>query len=273
MCTTTISPAAAAAASASASPSAPDIASEGGIAPPAAAGKNSLPNLHVSAHPVLSHKLSILRSSSTQPSEFRRVLREITFLLGYEATAGLATRPAALSVPLGPDHIDASGLQVADRISLIPVLRSGLGMVDSLLELMPSAAVHHVGMYRGQGQLPVQYYNRLPKRCDCSVAFVLDPVVGTGGTVASIVKILKRWGAPKIHVVGVVGAREGVDRLAEAHPDVSFTVGHVDECLTADGCPLPGLGDAGDRLFGTDTFYDEEALVHHSKRRKCSIDE
>ena len=149
------------------------------------------PNVHISSHPVLSHKISILRSSSTPPSEFRRALREITFHLGYEATSTLTTKPVALSVPVGHDHIDSTGTKIAERIALVPILRSGLGMVDSMLELLPNAGVHHIGMYR-QNLLPVQYYNRLPKKCESDVAYVIDPVMATGNTIMSVVKMLKK---------------------------------------------------------------------------------
>ena len=149
------------------------------------------PNVHISKHPVLSHKISVLRSSSTSPGEFRRALREITFHLGYEATSTLTTKPVALNVPLGQDHIDSTGTKIAERIAIIPILRSGLGMCESMLELLPNAGVHHIGMYR-QGLVPVQYYNRLPKKCESDVAYVLDPVMATGNTIMSVVKMLKK---------------------------------------------------------------------------------
>lgn len=153
----------------------------------------SLPNIHVSKHPVLSHKISILRSSSTIPSSFRSSLREITFHLGYEATASLTTKPVALTVPLGHDHIDCMGKGIADRVAMIPILRSGLGMIDSMLELIPKAGVHHIGMYK-RGAMPVQYYNRLPRKCESDVAYILDPVIATASTVMSVISILKKVG-------------------------------------------------------------------------------
>ena len=149
------------------------------------------PNVHISKHPVLSHKISVLRSSSTSPGEFRRALREITFHLGYEATSTLTTKPVALNVPLGHDHIDSTGNKIAERIAIVPILRSGLGMTESMLELLPNAGVHHIGMYR-QNLMPVQYYNRLPKKCESDVAYVLDPVMATGNTIMSVVKMLKK---------------------------------------------------------------------------------
>ena len=153
-----------------------------------------LPNVHVSKHPVLAHKLSILRSSSTSPSSFRAVLREITFHLGYEATSTLTTRDIAITVPSTnhADHVSAIGQKIKEKVALIPILRSGLGMVDSMLELVSDATVHHIGMYRSKSLLPVQYYNRLPKVCDVDVAYVLDPLIATSNTIISVVGILKK---------------------------------------------------------------------------------
>lgn len=232
----------------------------------------SCPNIHVSKHPVLSHKISILRSSSTIPSSFRSALREITFHLGYEATSNLSTKPVALTVPVGHDHIDYTGKAIADKVAMIPILRSGLGMTDSMLELIPKAGVHHIGMYK-RGAMPVQYYNRLPRKCEADVAFILDPVIATASTVMSVISILKKWGVPKIHVVSVVVSEDGIKTIAQTHPDVQLTVGTIDKKLNDDGVLLPGIGDAGDRLFGTSMIDDEEELLHPSKRRKTSMDE
>ena len=146
-------------------------------------------NIHVSKHPLLSHKISILRSSSTNPSSFRSTLRELTFHLGYEATSTLSTKPVALTVPVGRDHVDCIGKKLADRVALVPILRSGLGMIDSMLELLPDAGVHHIGMYR-KGTMPVQYYNRLPRKCESDVAYILDPIIATASTIMSVISIL-----------------------------------------------------------------------------------
>ena len=155
------------------------------------------PNVHVSLHPVLSHKLSVLRSSSTSPSSFRAVLREITFHLGYEATATLTTREIPITVPSarGPgegEHVEATGYKIKERVALIPIMRSGLGMVDPMLELVKDAAVYHVGMYRTKSLMPVQYYNRLPRKCEVDAAYVLDPLIATSNTVISVVGMLKK---------------------------------------------------------------------------------
>ena len=168
------------------------------------------PNVHISKHPVLKHKLSILRSSSTRPSAFRTVLREITFHLAYEATATLTTRDIPITVPSakvqqqqlvvegGVDHhhhhhIDAIGQRIKEKVAIIPILRSGLGMVEPMLELIDNATVHHIGMYRNsKSLLPVQYYNRLPKICDVHVAYILDPLIATSATVISVVGMMKK---------------------------------------------------------------------------------
>jgi uracil phosphoribosyltransferase len=153
---------------------------------------DSIPsNILVSEHPILSHKISILRSSATIPSAFRSVLRELTFHLGFEATASLTTKPVSLTVPVGHDHVECTGATLSEKVALVPILRSGLGMVDSMLELVPNAAVHHIGMYR-RDMMPVQYYNRLPKKCEADVAYILDPIIATSNTVMSVIGILKK---------------------------------------------------------------------------------
>lgn len=240
-------------------------------------------NIHISKHPVLSHKLSILRSSSTTPSVFRSVLREITFHLGYEATSTLLTRDIPITVPAASNsnvamngngdsddhHIESTGQKLSQKLALIPILRSGLGMVDSMLELVDNATVHHIGMYRSKHSLmPVQYYNRLPKVCDVDVAYVLDVCIAGGNTIISVVGILKKWGVKEIHVLSVLASSKGLSELLKYHPDVHVTVGHIDDKINDDGDIVPGLGDAGDRLFGTPQIADEEELVHPSKRKR-----
>lgn len=160
---------------------------------------NNAKNVQNSGHPVLAHKISILRSSLTQPTGFRAVLREITFHLGHEATSSLRTRPIDISVPVvatgsnaTTDHLlVAKGLKIADKVALVPIMRSGLGMVEAMLELLPTAAVHHIGIYK-QGSMPVMYYNRLPKKCTVQVAYILDPTIGSAHTIMSVVGLLKK---------------------------------------------------------------------------------
>jgi len=241
-------------------------------------GINSVSKLpdrvYMSSHPILSHKLSLLRSSATSPAKFRSTLREITFYLGYEATLrSLTTKPVQLTVPAGKDdHMECIGAQLAENVAIIPILRSGLGMVDPMLELLPNAGVHHIGMYK-RGIMPVQYYNKLPKKCDFDVAYILDPVIATASTVMSVVGILKKWGVGKIHLIAAIASSQGLETLTSAHPDIAITIGTVDTELTPDGECLPGLGDAGDRLFGTPMIVDDEELMHPSKRRKNSMDD
>lgn len=157
--------------------------------------------VRVSKHPIVAHKTAILRSSTTKPSVFRAVLRELTYHLGYEATSTLTTKPVDLSVPVptqngGLDHVECQGQKIKEHVALIPILRSGLGMVDAMLELLPNAEIHHIGMYRAPGQThPVQYFNKLPRKCTADVAYVLDPCIATSSTIRSVVTILKkvRW--------------------------------------------------------------------------------
>ena len=153
-------------------------------------------NIHVSSHPVLSHKISILRDNGTHPANFRALMREITYHLGYEATSTLTTEPTIIHVDVPnkteQESIESQGFKIQERTAMIPILRSGLGMVDTMLELLPNAAIHHIGMYKVIGNKPVQYFNRLPKKCEVDVAYVLDPVISTSGTISSVVSILKR---------------------------------------------------------------------------------
>jgi uracil phosphoribosyltransferase len=154
-------------------------------------------NVHVSVHPVISHKITQLRSSATNCGTFRNILKEVTYHLGYEATTKLTTKPVNINVPVGKDyqhHHDFVGRKLVEQVALIPILRSGLGMVDSMLQLLPSAQVHHIGMYKSAGALtrPVQYYNRLPRNCSSDVAFIMDVTIATSSTVLSVVNILKK---------------------------------------------------------------------------------
>lgn len=233
-------------------------------------------NVHISQHPVLQHKLSILRSSATSQDIFRSTLRAVTYHLGYEATSTLKTKQVPISVTTGKQveiQAECVGSKLDDNVALIPILRSGLGMADGMMELLPKSAVHHIGMYHLPGSIaPVQYFNRLPKHCDSDIAYVVDPVIASSATMKAVIAILKKWGVPKIHVLSVISSHHGLQTLSEAHPDVSFTVAHVDQSLTKDGFVLPGLGDAGDRLFGTSTVMEEadedEMLLHPSKRKR-----
>ena len=206
--------------------------------------------LYASDHPLVRHKIAELRDVETEPKRFRELVRELATLLGYEATRDLAVEPRTVRTPL----TDASGHQLAGRIGLIPILRAGLGMVDGLLDLIPHAEVWHLGLYRDEETLrPVEYYNRLPDERTVQVCLVLDPMLATGGSAVAAVTVLKREGrqSPRIKYLGLIAAPEGVRTLETSHPDVDIHVGVVDSHLNEHGYIVPGLGDAGDRQFGT----------------------
>jgi uracil phosphoribosyltransferase len=205
-------------------------------------------NVMVSNHPLIAHKLTILRQSSTINEKFRQLVREIALLMVYEATTDLETIPTQIETPLAITR----GLSLKDQIGLVPILRAGLGMVEGIWELLPSSQVWHIGLYRDEQTLkPVQYYNKLPVEPTVSVCLILDPMLATGGSAVATVDILKHWGVKKIKFVGVIGAPEGIAYLAAAHPDVPIHLAAVDERLNERGYIIPGLGDAGDRQFGT----------------------
>jgi uracil phosphoribosyltransferase len=207
-----------------------------------------MPQVHISPHPLVQDKLALLRDHRTDPKKFRELLREMALLIAYEATADLATEEVTVTTPMG----QASGHRVRERVGLVPILRAGLGMVEGIWNLMPNTEVWHIGLFRDEETLePVEYYNRLPVSPTVDVCLVLDPMLATGGSAVAAVEILKGWGAKRIKFVGVIAAPEGVQRLTSAHPDVPVYLAAVDERLNDVGYIVPGLGDAGDRLFGT----------------------
>jgi uracil phosphoribosyltransferase len=204
--------------------------------------------VHISDHPLVKHKITLLRDQRTEPKKFREILREIAVLIAYEATADLTTEAVTVMSPLGEAH----GHQLRERVGLVPILRAGLGMVEGIWNLMPNAEVWHIGLFRDEQTLePVEYYNRLPVSPTVDVCLVLDPMLATGGSAVAAIDILKRWRAQQIKFVGVIAAPDGVARLTEAHPDVPLYLAAVDQRLNDIGFIVPGLGDAGDRLFGT----------------------
>jgi uracil phosphoribosyltransferase len=206
------------------------------------------PTLHVSQHPAVRHKLGILRDVRTEPKKFREVVRELSWLLGYEALADARMRPLDVETPLET----MAGEELADRIGLIPILRAGLGMVDAMLELMPTAEVWHLGLFRDERTLrPVEYYNKLPDSATVDLCLILDPMLATGGSATAAIEVLKRWGAERIKLVNLIAAPEGVEAVATAHPDVEIYTASLDRQLNDKGYIQPGLGDAGDRQFGT----------------------
>lgn len=201
-----------------------------------------------STHPLVKHKLTLLRNVSTEPKKFRELIRELAMLLCYEATADLGIEETQVDTPMGA----ASGYVLTENIGLIPILRAGLGMVDGIWEMMPGAEVWHIGLYRDEETLqPVSYYNKLPTSPTVQVCLVLDPMLATGGSAVAAVNILKDWGADRIKFVGILAAPEGVHALQAAHPDVPIYIAQIDSHLNDIGYIVPGLGDAGDRQFGT----------------------
>ena len=202
----------------------------------------------VSLHPLVAHKLVRLRDKNTNSRKFRELVREIAALLTYEATTDLQITPRKVETPLAPFE----GQELKANIGLVPILRAGLGMVEGIWELMPSAEVWHIGLYRDERTLkPVEYYNKLPIEPTVSVCLILDPMLATGGSAVATVDILKRWGVTNIKFVGILAAPEGVAALQEAHPDVPIHIAAIDTHLNEHGYIVPGLGDAGDRQFGT----------------------
>lgn len=206
------------------------------------------PEVYASPHPMVAHKLAKLRSVDTEPKKFRELLREIAALLTYEATRDLQTQSIDIVTPMAPMR----GAELVEKVGLVPVLRAGLGMVEGVWELMPTAEVWHIGLYRDEKTLkPVEYYNRLPIEPTVSLCLILDPMLATGGSAVTTVDILKRWGVRRIKYVGLIGAPEGIGNLHGHHPDVPIHLAAIDDRLNEVGYILPGLGDAGDRQFGT----------------------
>jgi uracil phosphoribosyltransferase len=205
-------------------------------------------NVHVSMHPLVRTKLAVLRDQQTKPKIFRELVGEITQFLMYEATADLPISPITVQTPMA----EYEGQTLAVRIGLIPILRAGLGMVDPILDMIPMAQIWHLGLYRDHQTLqPVSYYNKLPATPSVDVCLVLDPMLATGGSAVAAVSVLKRWGVPRIKFVGLIAAPEGVALMQKEHPDVPVHLAAIDERLNDIGYIIPGLGDAGDRQFGT----------------------
>ncbi len=205
-------------------------------------------NVFESQHPLVRHKLSRLRDKNTDPKKFRELVREIAALMVYEATADLVVVPREIETPLKA----MTAYELQEKIGLVPILRAGLGMVEGIWELMPQAEVWHIGLYRDEQTLrPVEYYNKLPTEPTVSVCLILDPMLATGGSATATVEVLKRWGVKKIKFVGLIGAPEGIARMQQDHPDVPIYLAAIDDHLNEKGYIVPGLGDAGDRQFGT----------------------
>jgi uracil phosphoribosyltransferase len=216
-------------------------------------------SVHESQHPLVRHKLTLLRRTDTGVRRFQELLWELTALLAYEALADLEVEETSVKTPLD----EAEGHTLADRVALVPVLRAGLGMVDPIWNLIPDAQVGHIGLYRDEDTLqPVEYYSKLPPTDQVDVCLLLDPMLATGGSAVAACNILKRWGMQRIKYIGLIAAPEGIGLLQKAHPDVDIHIAAADCCLNDRGYIVPGLGDAGDRLFGTKV--DEASRIPNS---------
>lgn len=207
-------------------------------------------NVVIFDHPLIRHKIAILRDESTSMKEFRELIEEITTLMTYECLKeGVPTVKKMVKTPLET----CEQTVVADNgIAIVPILRAGLGMVNGIHVLFPSARVGHIGMYRNEETLePCEYYCKLPDGIENKLVLVIDPMLATGGSACDAIALLKKRGCKNIKFMSIIGAPEGVSKVAEAHPDVNIYVSTLDRCLNENGYILPGLGDAGDRLFGT----------------------
>ena len=200
-------------------------------------------------HPLIQHKLTIMREKDTPTSEFKQLLDEISMLMGYEITRNLPTEDVEIETPICKTvQKKISG----KKLAIVPILRAGLGMVNGVHVLFPSARVGHIGMFRNEETLkPETYYCKLPHGIEDKLVVIVDPMLATGGSVSDAIQLLKEKGCKHIKFMAIIGAPEGIARVAEAHPDVDIYVSTVDRCLNENGYILPGLGDAGDRLFGT----------------------
>jgi uracil phosphoribosyltransferase len=207
-----------------------------------------MPVLCCVEHPLIRHHIAQLRSADTPPAEFRRLIHHLSVLLAYEATKDLAVASRQVQTPLAA----AEGHVLRERIGLIPILRAGLGMVDPLIELIPSAEVWHLGVYRDEAtHRPVEYYSRLPETEPVDVALVLDPMLATGGSAVAVLNTLRAWGVPRLKLLAVIAAPEGIRHVQSSFADTQIYVAAVDSHLNDRAFIVPGLGDAGDRTFNT----------------------
>ena len=205
--------------------------------------------VHVLDHPLIQHKLAILRNEDTGVKEFRELISEIAGLMCYEATRNLPTEEVEVQTPVA---VAKCKMLAGKKLAIIPILRAGLGMVDSMVDMIPSAKVGHIGLYRDpETHLPVEYYCKLPEDIGSRQVFVVDPMLATGGSAIAAIDFLKQHGCKQIIMMNVIGCPEGVKAVQEAHPDVDLYLAAVDERLNEHAYIIPGLGDAGDRIFGT----------------------
>ena len=206
-------------------------------------------NVTVFDHPLIQHKLAVLRNKETPVKEFRELINEISALMCYEATRNLPTEEVEVQTPIA---VAKCRMLAGKKLAIVPILRAGLGMVDSMVDLIPSAKIGHIGLYRDpETHLPVEYYCKLPEDIGNRVTFVVDPMLATGGSAIAAIDFLKKHGCKNIIMMNIIGCPEGIKAVQEAHPDVDIYVAACDERLNEHCYIVPGLGDAGDRIFGT----------------------
>ena len=206
-------------------------------------------NVHVLNHPLIQHKVAIIRNKNTDTKQFREIIKEIAMLLAYESFKEIPTYEITVETPL---ETTTQTVVKENSIAIVPILRAGLGMVDGVLALFPAAKVGHIGLCRNEETLePEEYYCKLPANIDEKVVMLVDPMLATGGSAVDAINMLKKRGCTKIKFLSIIAAPEGVEKVAKAHPDVDVFVSTLDRCLNEHGYILPGLGDAGDRIFGT----------------------
>ncbi len=210
---------------------------------------NNMENVFVLNHPLIQHKISLLRDENTGTSEFRKLIEEIAMLMGYEALSDLPMEEVEIKTPI---ETCMTPVIAGKKLAIVPILRAGLGMVNGILALVPTAKVGHIGLYRDpETHEPHEYYCKLPEPIEQRTIVVLDPMLATGGSAAEAVDFIKQRGGVNIKFMCIIAAPEGVKRLQEAHPDIQIYIGHLDRCLNDHAYICPGLGDAGDRIFGT----------------------
>jgi len=205
-------------------------------------------NFEIVTHPLIEQKLRYLRDKNTPSREFKKLLSEISYLMAFEITRDLSIKPVEIETPLAK----TIAYEIAEHIALVPILRAGLGMVDGIHDLIPTARVGHIGLYRDEKTLePMEYYSKLPNDISQRLVILLDPMLATGNSTVYAISLLKKEGVKKIKFVSIVAAPEGVKKLQQIHPDVQAYSAALDDFLNDDGYIVPGLGDCGDRLFGT----------------------
>ena len=210
---------------------------------------NNMENVFVLNHPLIQHKISLLRDENTGTSEFRKLIEEIAMLMGYEALSDLPMEDVEVKTPI---ETCMTPMIAGKKLAIVPILRAGLGMVSGIEALVPTAKIGHIGLYRDPvTHEPHEYYCKLPEPIEQRTIMVVDPMLATGGSAAEAVDFIKQHGGKNIKFMCIIAAPEGVKRLQEAHPDIQIYIGHLDRCLNDHAYICPGLGDAGDRIFGT----------------------